>query len=248
MTCKLALIFFLPSFFGIAVPVFAAEGTQQQVQATHTERMSFAPGGIIRVNNSYGDLKVEGWDRPEVEITVLKSTTDYYEPQRREEAAQRLERVSVVTERRSDSELVISTMLPSRGGFFHPPLPRTTKAGVTVECLIHAPRDTRLTIHHGVGYVLVSNMTADVEATAGRGDIVLMLPDSGTYSIDAKTKMGKVSSDYAGTSLNRFLVGQRFSGASPSASHRLYLRMGFGGITIKPVPAEAIGPVVANTK
>lgn len=239
MTHKLALVFFVQSLLGITLPLFAAEGAQQQAQATHTERISFAPGGIIQVNNSYGDLKIEGWDRPEVEITILKSTTDYYAPSRKEDAGRRLERIHVMTECRSDRELAISTTLPTRG-FFLPPLPRTTKAGVTVECLIHAPRDTRLAIHHGVGYVLVSNMTADIEATCGRGDIVLMLSDNGAYAFDARSKFGTVISDFDGTPrLNPFRLGERYATATSPPSRRMYLRMGFGGITITAVPPEA---------
>ena len=52
---------------------------------------------------------MEGWDRPEVEITVIKSIDHEYESKQREQAAKRLERVHVDTERRSDSELAIST-------------------------------------------------------------------------------------------------------------------------------------------
>jgi hypothetical protein len=56
MTRKLAFIFFGPSLLCITLPLLGAEAARQQVQATHTERVSFAPGGIIRVSNSYGDL------------------------------------------------------------------------------------------------------------------------------------------------------------------------------------------------
>ena len=61
------------SLLGIAFPSFAQETTKQPGEATTTERMNFAPGGTIRVEHSYGDLRVEGWDRPEVKITVTKS-------------------------------------------------------------------------------------------------------------------------------------------------------------------------------
>ena len=36
---------------------------------------------------------------------------------------------------------------PCRKGFFHVRLSGTAKTGTTLECLIHAPRDTRLVIH-----------------------------------------------------------------------------------------------------
>jgi hypothetical protein len=101
-------------------------------------------------------------------------------------------------------------------------------------------------IHHGVGYVLVSDMAADIEATAGRGDIVLMLRDTGAYTFDARSKFGTVISDFDGAPrLNLFRVGERYATATSPASHRMYLRMGYGGITITAVPPEAF---VASVK
>src|ERR1035441_4160304 len=107
------------------------------------------------------------------------------------------------------------------------------KGGVKVEYLIHAPHDSRLVIQHGAGYVLVSGMTGDVEATSHSGDILLMLPDSGTYSIDARSKLGVVSSDFAGAAHRRHLVGSGFASVTSSPSHRIYLRTLMGGITIR---------------
>jgi hypothetical protein len=194
--------------------------------------MSFAPGGIVRVNGSYGTLNVEGWDRPEVETAVVKSTQKYYGPKQREKAVPLLERAQISTERISDTELAISTHQDRK---------------ISVDYEIRVPRDSRLEIHHGTGQVLVANITGDIKATGHRGDILLMLPDTVAYSIDAKTKIGVVTSDFAGELHKRwYLLGERFAG--PSASHRIYLRVSLGGITIKSVPPEAEPPVTASAK
>jgi len=103
---------------------------------------------------------------------------------------------------------------------------------VTVEYLIHAPRESRLVIHHGGGYVFVDNVSGDIDATSRHGDIMLLLPGPGPYSIDAKSKFGFVSSDFAGDALSQYLVGQRFASVNPASSRRIHLRMGIGGITI----------------
>jgi hypothetical protein len=244
VTRKLTALFVGLNVFGIHLPLFGDEATKKLVEIIHTEQVNFAPGGIIRVLNSIGSLNVEGWDRPEVEITVIKSMEHYYEPKQQEQAARTLERVHIVAEPRSDSELTISTILPRRlfahllGG----------KRGLMVEYQIHAPRNSRLVIHHGRGHVLLSNVTGDVEATSSGGDILLMLPDSGTYSIDARSKLGTVSSDFAGASHRRHLVGSGFARATPPPSHRIYLRTGMGGITIKTVPMEAEATVAAHSR
>jgi len=237
------------------------EEVKQPAQVTTTERVSFATGGTIRITGSYGDLNVEGWDQPAVEITVIKSMPYDFKRQHPEAATQRLDRVRVVTQRGSDTELTISTVVPSRdkpfggGADFRPEslvLPHSNKGGVSLEYQIHAPRDSKLVIHHGTGSVSVAGVTGDIEATCGRGDILLWLPPGsdapGSYAIDAKVKFGHVSSELEGAALNQFLIGQRFERTNPPPSRRLYLRMGFGGITIKEIPHEAIGPVAANVK
>jgi hypothetical protein len=235
MTNKLVMVFGL-SVLGTIHPLPAAEGVyeigpKQSFEVTNTERVPFAPGGTIRLHNSYGYLTVEGWDEPEVEIAVIKSTDSFHEPSQQERAEQPFAQVRVVTERRSDKELAISTILPGRNRF----LPKARR-GVTVEYRIHVPRDSRLVVHHDNGYVWVSDMTGDLDVRSHTGDMIVMLPDPGLYSIDARTRMGSVSSDFTGKSLNRlsqFLVGTHFDYASQTPKRRIYLRMGRGSIEIK---------------
>jgi len=229
MRVNRTVLYFELGLLGMIVPLSAAE---QRVEVTKTERINFAPGGIIRVNGSYGSLNVEGWDRSEVEITVVKSTQKYYGPKQRENAGANLERARISTERVSATELAISTHQDRK---------------ISVDYEIRVPRDSRLEIHHGTGQLLVANVTGDIQATGHRGDILLMLPDTAAYSIDAKTKVGVVTSDFAGDLHRRgYLLGERFAG--PPASHRLYLRVSLGGITIKSVPPEAEPPVTTSAQ
>ena len=183
--------------------------------------MNFAPGGIIRLVHSYSDLYVEGWDQPVVEITEIKSMPYNYRLKHPDQATQHVDRVTIHMDRRSDSELEIST---------------TAIRGVAVEYQIHVPRESRLAIQHGTGYVFVNDVIGDIDAAARRGDIMLMLQDRGAYMIDAKAKFGTISSDFEGSAqMTRYRLGERYvTGTSPA--HKIHLRMGFGGITIKAIP------------
>ena len=96
----------------------------------------------------------------------------------------------------------------------------------------------------GSGYVWVGDVTGDIEVNSHTGDMVVMLPDPGPYSIDARTRMGTVSSDTAGSIVHQFLVGSRFVHASQAPSRRIQLRMGRGSITIKAGPPS--GPFWKN--
>jgi hypothetical protein len=227
--------------WAIALPMFGQDAIKQPVRITRTEKVDFAPGGTIHLNGSYGHLTIEGWDEPRVEIVVTKSLAHYYEPEGLQDAAQRLEHVRVAATRRSDTDLEISTIVDSRNHayFISPPLPEKAAHGVNIDYQIQVPRNSHLVIHHGVGYVQVGGVTGDIEATGHRGDIVLMLPEHEAYSIDAKSKIGPVLSDVSGRARVQHFVGERFRASAPPSSRRIYLRMGFGGITIKHIPVES---------
>jgi len=112
-----------------------------------------------------------------------------------------------------------------------------TTNDVQADYEIHVPRDSRLAIQHGEGLVQVRGVTGDIDASARRGDILLWLP-LGAYSIDARTRFGTVSSELDGAAGNYYLIGEHFTRTSPAPSHRLTLRAGFGGITIRQIPPE----------
>jgi hypothetical protein len=65
----------------------AAIEPRQKVQVTKTERIDFPAGGALRLANSIGVLTVEAWDRPDVEITTIKSTKVESDAHQRQEAA-----------------------------------------------------------------------------------------------------------------------------------------------------------------
>jgi hypothetical protein len=238
-----ASILLMLSLLSTALPLFSEDRTQPKIQGPHTERMDFAAGGMIRVSDFRGYVHVEGWDRSEVEITSTKTMLYDFKRKQPDQAVKHLDDVRIVTERKSLSELSISTILPARTGVLAPLLPHKTTAGVAIEYEIHAPRDSKLVIQSGPGSVFVTGITGDIEATSTRGDILLMLPDTGTYSIDAESKLGTVVSDFEGDPhLTRYRLGERYETPNSPSSRRIRIRMGFGGITIKAVPPEASVP------
>jgi len=248
---QMAAVLLAWSAIGVAQP--AEKAPKQSFEVTSTERVSFLPGGAIHIDNSYGYLTVEGWDEPEVEIVVTKSTDRFLEPEQKDQVGKAFEQIRVVAERRSDKELAISTTLPDRHGFPYSILPsrqivftmpKKTTLGVTTECTVHVPRDSRLVVHQDHGYVWVSDVSGDIEVDSHTGDMVVVLPDPGPYSIDARTRLGSVSSDLAGSGRKQFLIGTQFTHASQASSRRILLRMGRGSIAIKSGPPS--GPFWKN--
>jgi hypothetical protein len=234
MTRQLAVALAI-SLLELALPLSAEQGAPHAFTETSTERVDFTPHGTIRFVNSFDYLDIEAWDEQAVEVTVIKSTDSYYEPARKEQAVGRLNRIHVAADRRSDTELTITTAAPRRGG-----LPLLTRAhgGVNLEYRIRVPRDSNLVIRHDSGDIVISDVAGDIDAYSSSGDLIVLLPPQQDYAIDAKAVLGTVTSDFAGTTHHRRLIGEGFANAGATAAKRIHLRVGRGGITIKQVPPQ----------
>lgn len=232
--------------FGVAFGCLslAAEQDRQKVQITTTEHLDFSPGGTLRLQNSMGELTVEGWDRPEVEITVIKSAKDAYDQREQESATRKLERVSVKTERRGD-ELVVATAFRKHRNL-PPPLPWRKAARLDLEYHIKAPSNVRLIVDHNTGEVHVENLSGDIDVKALGGEITLSLPPEGQYVIEAKSGFGGVTSDFPGLAQRRlWKIGHQFVSDVSTAPHKLHLRIVYGDIVIlkmaKPITPAPVG-------
>ena len=208
-------------------PLFAAEPPRQRPQYTTTERFNFAPGGTIRLIETRGNVSVEGWDRPEVEIAVTRSMRGLDSKDKRDRAVKELQAVQVKVEHRSPTEAVVTTRMPKRGFIAGWPA-----AAIDLDYVVHVPRESHVTIRHRDGMVLLTDVAGEIDASARAGDIVAMLPNPGPYAIDARSKFGTVTSDF-GDVRQRHLVGQSF--AATSGTHRVRLRTGIGGISIQEI-------------
>jgi hypothetical protein len=224
MIAKLTLI-----GIGAACLLLADDAPVEQVQVTHTERMDFPSAGVLRMQKSTGELTIDGWDRPDMEITTIKSTKSYH-PHDRAAAVKSLDRIRLLTERKGD-ELTITTEFPKHV------LPLRLLRGVSdfeMQYVIKVPRNARLIIEHDSGNVHIDDVAGDVQVKNGMGQITMHLPQDGHYAFDAKTGLGAIDSDFAGPEHARYFdFGHSYvSEGPPAGAQKLYARMGVGDITI----------------
>jgi hypothetical protein len=208
---------------------------KQKAIVTNTEHLDLPAGATLHLSNSIGQLNIEAWDQPGVEITTIKSSKVELDPKEREHAVQELGRVKVTNERHGD-ELVISSEYPK-----HRMLARPFK-GLTdfdLEYDIKAPRSTRLVVDHDIGQVFIDGMTGDIHATDHMGDVELHLPQDGQYDIDAKVKFGAVNSDFPGHEARKHLLGHQFE-HSETSPRKLYLRVGEGDVVVLKIRTPAV--------
>ncbi|HLX44715.1 MAG TPA: hypothetical protein VKR43_14815 [Bryobacteraceae bacterium] len=194
------------------------------LSATHTDRFSVAASVSIRLENSFGEINVEGWDSPEVEVTVTKSV-EQRTGEKANAAQQRLDSVQVGV-KHSEGEAIVSTVYPPQGGLSHL---FGRRGDVMITYRIHAPRASKLIVEHNRGGLNITGISADIRGTVDRGQITLTLPD-GRYALDAKCRVGKVYSDFEGHDQRQHLIGEEFD--HQAGEPNLYLRAAFGDIMI----------------
>ena len=201
-------------FVALFVPVFAVAA--QRVDLSTSDKTDFAPGGTVRIENSTGELNVEGWDQPFVEIR-----TDRYAWSAKAD----LKRLYVIKKLEGNT-LTITTR-------------HKRFSDIRVNYRILVPRNTKLVIHHGTGSVIVYGVEGDIDASANVGDVVVQLRDPAKYKIDASTNLGTIYSDFAGTTKGRRLhMGSGLSGEEDGTGDQRHITLHVktaGGITIQKV-------------
>jgi hypothetical protein len=222
----------------LTAPAFAETGTKKPADFTKTERAPFAPGGTIRIDHTYGELSIEGWDRAEVEMTVTKIPNDLYDTDEPGHAEKQANHVSVAFQRKSDTEIDVSTAVEHFNRLTHPFGP---KGHTAMEYRLFVPRHSKLVIHHGNGEVMISGVVGDIDASSNAGDIALLLPQTEKYSIDAKSSFGTTWCDFDGKHHQSWMK-TAFSADAPAGAHKITVRIGRGGIQIKGSPSEAQPP------
>lgn len=137
--------------------VLMASGLLSSTSATAIERQissrryPLAPGGRVVVENVQGSIVVEGWDRAEAEVTVLKTSR----------CAPDLDEVSIAVESGKDA-LALRTLY--RGGSEEP---------VKVDFRLRVPRQVRLErLRTIVGDITVRNVEGRIDAGSLNGNIV----------------------------------------------------------------------------
>lgn len=211
----------------MVLPLPADDLSKERLSTTHMERFNVAAAGAIRLENSFGEVDIDGWDRPEVEVTVVRSIEHLYDAKNRAEAQRRLEGAQIRT-KQDGNDIVISTAyLPGNGTHL---LSRRSEIGISYR--IKAARASKLIIDHNSGGVNVSDISGDIHATVINGQITLALAAGGQYAINSQCKIGDVYSDFEGHYQRKHLLGKDFGRQGTVSATNLYLRVRFGDIII----------------
>ncbi|MBO0861032.1 MAG: DUF4097 family beta strand repeat protein [Chloracidobacterium sp.] len=236
---KLGLLLF-GCCLALSLSVQAQTVEKREAEIKTTQSLEFGSRGTIQIVDSFGSVKVEGWDKDEVELTVTKRTQKKYEPKDIAKAAKGLERFKITMDAVVESSLlVINTTYPS----WTPARMFRGKTNLNLDYVVKVPRQSSLLIKHGIGEVGVTNVSGDIEATASIGEINLNLPEDQSYSVDAHVRIGDVSSEFGQATQRQglFAVGAKLAGDPAAPTRRIFLRVGIGDINVAKLHPEKSG-------
>jgi hypothetical protein len=210
--------------------VLADDTTSQKIQVGKTENFEFPANGTLRVETSTGELTIEGWDQPGVEISTTASGKD-------PDGAK-------ISAKRNGDELVVTTEYPHHRAFpWVSPLSVVTN--FTLDYRIRVPRNAKLIVRHDDGEVHIDNVAGSIQVAARQGLITLRMTGDTVPTIDARSRIGSVNSDFNGAETHHpWPFGHRLEEGKPAAGQNLHLRIGYGDIVIlKAHNPEAPRPV-----
>lgn len=178
--------------------------------------------GLLTIDTRVGDIHIEGWDEPRLEVEAEKVVRA-----KSEEAAKPLyERLTVVLEGQ-DKRVVLRTIYPPR----HLWRPFRGESQLTVNYRIKMPFDANLVLKCVDGDVWIRGVEGKQQILVNYGDVEIDIPSiQRLRSLFAHTWLGYVQSDLHGEGSAG--IGPRISYWNSSGEQDIYVKVRMGGVFV----------------
>jgi hypothetical protein len=194
---------------------------EEYSQASHYSAQIF-PRGMVVVDTRVGDVTVEGWDEPRVEIEAEKLVRAGSE----KKAARRFERIKIEMST-NDEQVQLRTIYPPRR-------PWRLFRGATqlsVNYRIRMPSQASLVLKCTDGDVQIRGIDGRQEIRVSYGNVEVNLSSvSRLRSLDASTFLGYVQSNLHGEEGAGF--GRKVEFWNPQGEQEVTVRVRFGGVYV----------------
>jgi hypothetical protein len=207
----------LPGLFCVQAPLRADEFSKT---LHYSVRMfSF---GTLTIDTRMGDVQVDGWDEPRLEIVAEKVV----EAANQKKAEPLYDQIQVVLTGQ-DKQVLLRTLYPARRLW----RPFRGESKLSVNFHIHMPFDANLTMKCVDGDVRVSGLTGKQEINVNYGDVEINVPSLYRLrSMNARTVLGYVQSDLHGEDSAGW--GRRVMFWNSQGDQDVKVRVRMGGVYI----------------
>lgn len=216
MACSLAGL--CSVWIGSAAPAF---GQGEFSRSSHYAARLFSSGTLI-VDARLGDIQIEGWDEPRVEIEAEKVVR----ANSQEKASALYDRIKIQIEG-GDREVRLRTLYPSRRLW----RPFRGESKLSVNFRIRMPYDANLTLHCVDGDVRVRGIAGQERLRVNFGDVEVNVPSVYRLrSLQARAWLGYVQSDLDGEESAG--LGQRLSFWNSHGEQDISVQVRMGGVYV----------------
>lgn len=178
--------------------------------------------GTLTINTRMGDIQVEGWDEPRLEIEAEKVV----EAKDEKRAQPLYERVQVVLDGQ-DKQVLLRTVYPTRRLW----RPFRGESKLSINFRIHMPFDANLMMKCVDGDVRTSGLIGRQEINVNYGDVEVNVPSIYRLrSLNARSILGYVQSDLHGEDSAGW--GRRIMFWNSSGDQDIKVRVRLGGVYV----------------
>jgi hypothetical protein len=206
-------------------PVLAgsAFGSDEYTRTSHHSTRLFSTG-TLTIDTRVGDLQIEGWDEPHVEVEAEK-VVRANSPAK---ADLLYDQIKILLDGR-DKQVLLHTVYPPRR--FWRPFRGESK--LTVNLRVKMPYDASLVLKCVDGDVRIRGLVGREQIHVNYGDVEIDVPDVYQLrSLDARAWLGYVQSDLHGLDQNSAGFGQRTSFWNGNGKQEITVRVRMGGVFI----------------
>ncbi len=178
--------------------------------------------GTLTIDTRMGNLQVEGWDEPRLEIEAEKVVVAGNEAK----ANPLYDRLQIVLEGK-DKQVLLRTLYPPR----RPWRPFRDESKLSVNFRIQMPFDANLALKCVDGDVRVNGLIGKQDIRVNYGDVEVNVPSIYRLrSLDARSFLGAVESDLHGEDSAGF--GQKVMYWNSGGDQEIKVRVRFGGVYV----------------
>ena len=178
--------------------------------------------GMLTIDTRMGDIQVEGWDEPRLEIEAEKVV----EAKDEKRAQPLYDQVQVVLTGQ-DKQVLLRTVYPPRGLW----RPFRNESKLSVNFRIHMPFDANLTMKCVDGEVRTSGLIGTQQINVNYGDVEVNVPSIYRLrSLNARSILGYVQSDLHGEDSAGW--GRRILFWNSQGDQDIKVRVRLGGVYV----------------
>jgi hypothetical protein len=202
----------------------SAFGWEEYSRTSHQRARLFSTG-TLTIDTRVGDLHIEGWDDPYVEVEEEKVVR----ANSKGKADQLYGQIQVLLEGQ-DKQVVLRTTYPSRRLW----RPFRGESQLTVNLRVKMPYDAGLSLKCVDGDVRIRGLVGRQQIRVNYGDVEIDVPDVDNLRLlDARALLGYVQSDlHGGMNQDSAGFGKRASFWNRNGTQEITVRVRMGGVFI----------------